>query len=62
VLTRGPALYKKHHWPVRGHTFYSLHLLLDKHAGEQLAIIDELAERVQTLGGSPSATPGTSPS
>jgi starvation-inducible DNA-binding protein len=45
------ALYKKHHWLVRGHTFYSLHLLLDKHAGEQLAIIDELAERVQTLGG-----------
>jgi starvation-inducible DNA-binding protein len=45
------ALYKKHHWLVRGHTFYSLHLLLDKHAGEQLEIIDELAERVQTLGG-----------
>lgn len=45
------ALYKKHHWLVRGHTFYQLHLLLDKHAGEQLALIDKLAERVQTLGG-----------
>ncbi|HTF55572.1 MAG TPA: DNA starvation/stationary phase protection protein [Pseudonocardia sp.] len=45
------ALYKKHHWLVRGHTFYQLHLLLDKHAGEQLALIDTLAERVQTLGG-----------
>jgi starvation-inducible DNA-binding protein len=45
------ALYKKHHWLVRGVTFYQLHLLLDKHAGEQLALIDELAERVQTLGG-----------
>jgi starvation-inducible DNA-binding protein len=45
------ALYKKHHWLVRGHTFYQLHLLLDKHAGEQLALIDLLAERVQTLGG-----------
>lgn len=45
------ALYKKHHWLMRGATFYSLHLLLDKHAGEQLAIIDTLAERVQTLGG-----------
>lgn len=45
------ALYKKHHWLVRSHTFYSLHLLLDKHAGEQLEIIDSLAERVQTLGG-----------
>ncbi|MGH3321349.1 MAG: Dps family protein [Streptosporangiaceae bacterium] len=45
------ALYKKHHWLVRGHTFYQLHLLLDKHAGEQLALVDGLAERVQTLGG-----------
>ena len=45
------SLYKKHHWLVRGHTFYQLHLLLDKHADEQLAIVDLLAERVQTLGG-----------
>jgi starvation-inducible DNA-binding protein len=45
------ALYKKHHWLVRGHTFYALHLLLDKHAGEQLTLVDTLAERVQTLGG-----------
>jgi starvation-inducible DNA-binding protein len=45
------ALYKKHHWLMRGPTFYQLHLLLDKHAGEQLALVDEIAERVQTLGG-----------
>jgi starvation-inducible DNA-binding protein len=45
------ALYKKHHWLMRGATFYQLHLLLDKHAGEQLALVDKLAERVQTLGG-----------
>lgn len=45
------ALYKKHHWLMRGVTFYQLHLLLDKHAGEQLAIVDLLAERVQSLGG-----------
>lgn len=45
------ALYKKHHWLMRGATFYQLHLLLDKHAGEQIALIDALAERVQTLGG-----------
>ncbi len=45
------ALYKKHHWLMRGHTFYQLHLLLDKHAGEQLTLIDTIAERVQTLGG-----------
>ena len=45
------ALYKKHHWLMRGPTFYQLHLLLDKHAGEQLELVDKLAERVQTLGG-----------
>jgi starvation-inducible DNA-binding protein len=43
--------YKKYHWLMRGHTFYQLHLLLDKHADEQLALVDQLAERVQTLGG-----------
>jgi len=45
------SLYKKHHWLMRGATFYQLHLLLDKHASEQREIIDALAERVQTLGG-----------
>ncbi len=29
------ALYKKHHWLMRGATFYQLHLLLDKHADAQ---------------------------
>ncbi len=45
------ALYKKHHWNVAGPTFYQLHLLFDKHAEEQLELVDELAERVQLLGG-----------
>lgn len=45
------GLYKKHHWLMRGATFYQLHLLLDKHAGEQLELVDLIAERVQTLGG-----------
>ena len=31
-------------------TFYQLHLLMDKHAGEQDELVDSLAERVQTLG------------
>lgn len=44
------ALYKKAHWNVSGPTFYQLHLLFDKHAEEQLELIDLLAERVQTLG------------
>lgn len=50
-------LYKKHHWLVRGPTFFQLHLLLDKHAGEQLKLIDLMAERVQTLGGVTIADP-----
>ena len=49
--------YKKHHWLVRGHTFFQLHLLLDKHAGEQVELIDMIAERVQTLGGIAIADP-----
>ena len=45
------ALYKKAHWNVAGPTFYQLHLLFDKHAEEQLELVDMLAERVQMLGG-----------
>jgi starvation-inducible DNA-binding protein len=44
-------LYKKHHWQVAGPTFYELHLLFDKHAGEVLATVDLIAERIQMLGG-----------
>jgi starvation-inducible DNA-binding protein len=44
-------LYKKSHWQVGGPTFYQLHLLFDKHFGEQVELVDLLAERVQTLGG-----------
>jgi starvation-inducible DNA-binding protein len=44
-------LYKKHHWQVSGHTFYQLHLLFDKHADEQTELVDQIAERIQTLGG-----------
>ena len=44
-------LYKKHHWQVAGPTFYQLHLLFDKHAGEQSELVDSIAERIQLLGG-----------
>ena len=44
-------LYKKHHWQVAGPTFYQLHLLFDKHYGEQNELVDQLAERIQLLGG-----------
>jgi starvation-inducible DNA-binding protein len=44
-------LYKKHHWQVAGATFYQLHLLFDKHHGEQDELVDTIAERIQLLGG-----------
>lgn len=44
-------LYKKHHWQLTGPTFYQLHLLFDKHYEEQAELVDEVAERIQTLGG-----------
>jgi starvation-inducible DNA-binding protein len=43
-------LYKKSHWQVAGHTFYQLHLLFDKHFGEQDELVDTIAERIQLLG------------
>ena len=44
-------LYKKSHWQVSGATFYQLHLLFDKHYGEQCELVDSIAERIQALGG-----------
>jgi starvation-inducible DNA-binding protein len=44
-------MYKKHHWQVAGVTFYQLHLLFDKHHGEQDELVDSIAERIQLLGG-----------
>ncbi len=44
-------LYKKHHWQVAGMTFYQLPLLFDKHFDEQVELVDQIAERIQMLGG-----------
>lgn len=44
-------MYKKHHWQVAGSTFYQIHLLFDKHHDEQDELVDEIAERIQVLGG-----------
>jgi starvation-inducible DNA-binding protein len=44
-------LYKKAHWQIAGPTFYQLHLLFDKHFGEQVEVVDTIAERIQLLGG-----------
>src|SRR5262245_21096722 len=44
-------LYKKHHWQVAGPTFNELHLLFDKHYEQQSQLVDQIAERIQLLGG-----------
>jgi len=44
-------MYKKHHWQVAGPNFHELHLLFDKHFEAQSEMVDELAERIQMLGG-----------
>src|SRR5881409_1953548 len=44
-------MYKKHHWQVAGPTFYQLHLLFDKHYEAQNELVDQVAERIQLLGG-----------
>ena len=44
-------MYQKHHWQVAGPTFYQLHLLFEKHYNQQNELVDQLAERIQTLGG-----------
>jgi len=51
------SLYKKHHWQVAGPTFYQLHLLFEKHAGEILETVDLIGERIQSLGGVAIAMP-----
>jgi|ERR1039458_5726480 starvation-inducible DNA-binding protein len=43
--------YKKYHWLLRDHASCQLHLVLDRHAGEQRELIDLIVERVRTLGG-----------
>ena len=50
-------LYKKYHWHVAGKDFYQYHLLFDKHAGEQLPLVDLIAERIRTLGTTAPAMP-----
>jgi starvation-inducible DNA-binding protein len=47
------ALYLKtqnFHWNVKGPEFFSLHLLFEKHYEELAEAVDELAERVVSLG------------
>jgi starvation-inducible DNA-binding protein len=50
-------LYKKLYWHLKGPAFYQLGLLLDKHAEEQLKVIDLIGERIHAAGGIAVADP-----
>jgi starvation-inducible DNA-binding protein len=50
-------MYKKHHWQLSGPTFYQLHLLFDEHYEKQDELVDDIAERIQALGGVAIAMP-----
>lgn len=53
------SLTLKHvHWNVVGPQFIAVHEMLDEHVSTTRAYVDELAERIATLGGEPQGTPG----
>lgn len=53
------ALTLKHiHWNVIGPHFIAVHEMIDPHVDEVIAMVDETAERIATLGASPKGTPG----
>ncbi|GHF39953.1 starvation-inducible DNA-binding protein [Deinococcus metalli] len=49
--------FKKYHWDIRGRFFRDLHLAYDEFIEEIFPSIDEQAERLVALGGSPAAAP-----
>ena len=53
------ALTLKHvHWNVVGPQFIAVHTMLDPQVEAVRAMVDDVAERIATLGGSPVGTPG----
>ena len=49
--------FKKYHWDIRGRFFRDLHLAYDEFIEEFFETIDEQAERLVALGGSPASAP-----
>lgn len=49
--------FKKYHWDIRGRFFRDLHLAYDEFIEEFFDTIDEQAERLVALGGSPANAP-----
>jgi len=45
-----------YHWYVKGHQFFTLHTKFEELYDEATAHMDEIAERILTLGGDPVAT------
>lgn len=45
-----------YHWYVKGHQFFTLHEKFEELYNEATAHMDEIAERILTLGGNPVAT------
>ena len=55
------ALTLKHvHWNVTGPNFIAVHTMLDPQVDAVRLMVDDTAERIATLGGSPAGTPGSS--
>ena len=53
------ALTLKHiHWNVVGPNFIAVHTMLDPQVDSVREMVDDVAERIATLGGSPVGTPG----
>ena len=53
------ALTLKHvHWNVVGPNFIAVHTMLDPQVDGVRVMVDDVAERIATLGGSPTGTPG----
>src|ERR1041384_2060648 len=53
------ALTLKHvHWNVVGPNFIAVHTMLDPQVDAVREMVDDVAERIATLGGSPCGTPG----
>ena len=53
------ALTLKHvHWNVVGPQFIGVHTMLDPQVDAVRSMVDDIAERIATLGGTPSGTPG----
>ena len=48
---------KQVHWNVTGPNFIAVHSILDPQVDAVRAMVDETAERIAALGGSPAGTP-----